>query len=290
MTIMQAKDIHIALKREDGISYLMERFGFTSEEELFEVIRKVAPKGKDLIKGLKRQRKFNIRRDRPNDDLSLANEDETALMEATADEHENACEEPESDIQLIGRFRIEDMQRLKAEESELSRKVRELELEHKKLVSQRRDAVAGLRKAKDNLSELRRLLNIQEGIVMNLYEEYESCASQMENLNRERRDFQAWLNDVRKTISEFNKVTIFVYEDGTIEVENAEIPNISENAVLTELGNLLSFDGVEGLTIREARTMAKLRVIINFLKEDKRETEIVLDSPRFQKIWQSFLS
>ena len=169
MTIMQAKDIHIALKREDGISYLMERFGFTSEEELFEVIRKVAPKGKDLIKGLKRQRKFNIRRDRPNDDLSLANEDETALMEATADENENACEEPESDIQLIGRFRIEDMQRLKTEESELSRKVRELELEHKKLVSQRRDAVAGLRKAKDNLSELRRLLNIQEGIVMNLY-------------------------------------------------------------------------------------------------------------------------
>lgn len=290
MTVMQAKDVHIALKREDGIAYLMERFGFTSEEELFEVIKKVVPKGKNLINGLKRQRKFNMRRDRLNDDLSLANEEEVDSREATDDEYESAFEEPEPEILLLHRTRVEDMKSLKTEEEELSRKVRELEAEHKKLVSQRRDAVSGLKRAKGNLAELRRLLKIQQEIVMKLYKEYESCTSQMENLNQERRDFQKWLDDVRTTISELNKVTIFVYEDGTIEIENAEIPSISENAILGELGKLLSFDEAEVLTIREARTMAKLLVIMKFLKENKRETELVLDSPRFQNVWQSLLS
>ena len=67
MTVMKSKDIHIALKRNDGISYLMERFEFSQKEELFEAIRKVTPSGaENLIRKLEKKQKRCERRDKAN--------------------------------------------------------------------------------------------------------------------------------------------------------------------------------------------------------------------------------
>ncbi len=59
MGILKTKDVHIALKRDDCINYLLERFDFQQREELFEAIRKITPSGaEDLIRKLeKKQRK-----------------------------------------------------------------------------------------------------------------------------------------------------------------------------------------------------------------------------------------
>lgn len=67
MTVMKSKDIHIALKRDDGINYLMERFEFSQKEELFEAIRKVTPSGaEELIRKLEKKQKRSGRRDKAN--------------------------------------------------------------------------------------------------------------------------------------------------------------------------------------------------------------------------------
>ena len=46
---LTSKDIHIAVKRNDGVQYLMTRFSFETEDDLFQAIRRVISKGSDKL-------------------------------------------------------------------------------------------------------------------------------------------------------------------------------------------------------------------------------------------------
>ena len=53
---MTTKDLHIAIKRNDGMEYLLSKFAFSEETELFEAIRKIVPvKAEEFIKILKKK-------------------------------------------------------------------------------------------------------------------------------------------------------------------------------------------------------------------------------------------
>ena len=55
---MTTKDLHIAIKRNDGMEYLLSKFAFSEETELFETIRKIVPvKAEEFIKILKKKQK-----------------------------------------------------------------------------------------------------------------------------------------------------------------------------------------------------------------------------------------
>ena len=48
---MTSKDLHIAVKRNDGVEYLLSRFEILDEETLFETVRKIVPaKAEEFIK------------------------------------------------------------------------------------------------------------------------------------------------------------------------------------------------------------------------------------------------
>ena len=50
---MNSKDVHVALKRDDSKEYLMAKFGFQNEEELYDAVRKISPAGaEEMIRSI----------------------------------------------------------------------------------------------------------------------------------------------------------------------------------------------------------------------------------------------
>lgn len=296
MTVMKSKDIHIALKRDDGISYLMERFEFAQKEELFEAIRKVTPSGaEDLIRKLEKKQKRSGRRDKAiasneptEEDVVQTEEQPVQNLEDVVDmddTQEDTDEEFEQEEQSMSK--ILDLEQLKAQEQELSAEVCRLEGKHKELVSKRRDLVGALERAQKALKELRRILREQESNVTNLYEQYIECADEMEAINQERRAYKELLEDTRKQIVDLQKITILVYQNGRIEVENAEIPTISDEEIISEVGKLICMPEAGEITINELKTIAKLQKMVKFYEDNGNAFELVFDSDKVQSFWET---
>ena len=277
MTIMKSKDIYIALKRDECINYLMEQFGFSQKEELFEAIRKVTPsEAEDLIRKLEKKQKRSGRRDKTNASTELT-DGEVILTE----------EEPVQNLEDVVNM---DLEQLKTQEQELSAEVCRLEGKHKELVSKRRDLVGALERAQRALKELRRILHEQESNVTNLYDQYNECADEMDAINQERRACKELLVDTRRQIVDLQKITILVYQNGHIEVENAEIPTISDEEIISELGKLICMPEAGEITINEIKTIAKLQKMVKLYEDNGNAFELVFDSSKVQSFWETMVA
>lgn len=299
MTVMKSKDIHIALKRDDGINYLMERFEFSQKEELFEAIRKVAPSGaEDLIRRLEKKQKRSGRRDKasasstePTDEKVAQTEQPVQNLDVDVDDtQEDTDEEIEQEEQNMSK--ILDLEQLKAQEQELSAEVCRLEGKHKELVSKRRDLVGALERAHKALKELKRILHEQESNVTNLYDQYNEYADEMEAINQERRACKELLENTRRQIADLQKITILVYQNGHIEVENAEIPTISDEdeEIISEVGKLVLMPEAGEITGNEMKTIAKLKKMVKFYEDNDNTFELVFDSSKVQSFWETVIA
>lgn len=298
MTIMKSKDIHIAIKREDGISYLMERFDFSQKEKLFEAIRKVTPSSaEELIRKLEKKQKRNGRQDKAIASSELTEEEVTKSEEHPVQNLKDVVDMSDTKEKTGEEFgqeqsmsKILDIEQLKAQEQELSAEVCRLEGKHKELVSKRRDFVKALKRAERALCELRRILHEQERNVTNLYDQYNECDDEMEAINQERRAYKELLEDTRKQIADFQKITILIYQDGHIEVENAEIPTISDEEIISELGNLICMPETGEITINELKNIAKLKKMVKFYEDNGNAFELVFDSDKVQSFWETVIA
>lgn len=299
MATMKSKDIHIALKRDDGINYLMERFEFSQKDELFEAIRKVAPSGaEELIRKLEKKQKRSGRRDKANVSTEPTDEKVAQPEEQPVQNLEDVVEMDDMQEETYEEFEKEqqnmsqnlDLEQLKAQEQELSAEVCRLEGKHKELVSKRRDLVGALERAQKALKELRRILCEQESNVTNLYDQYIECADEMETINQERRACNELLEDTRKQIADLQKITILVYQDSRIEVENAEIHTISDEEIISELGKLICMPEAGEITINELKTIAKLQKMVKFYEDNGNAFELVFDSSKVQSFWKTVVA
>lgn len=298
MIVMKTKDIHIACKRDDGIGYLMERFEISEKEELFEAIRKVTPSGaEELIRRLDKKHKRNERREKTNAGAELTEEESNQTdMQAEQKSEEisdmeyvqETTEEPEGEKQ--NKNKVLNLEQLKKQEAELSSEICYLEGQHKNLVSRRRELVGALKKAQKALEELRRILREQEKNVTNIYTQYYKCAEQMETIGLDRKACKELLEDTRRQIIDLQKVTILVYQNGQIEVENGENPTISEEESVSELGKLVCMPEAGELTINELKTVAKLQKMVNFFQDNGNTFELVFDSSKVQSFWQTVVA
>mgnify|MGYP000277985883 CR=1 FL=1 len=59
---MNSKDVHVALKRDDSKEYLMAKFGFQNEEELYDAVRKISPAGaEEMIRRISKKKSRKVR-------------------------------------------------------------------------------------------------------------------------------------------------------------------------------------------------------------------------------------
>lgn len=294
MVTLKPKDVHIALKRDDCISYLLQRFNFQHKEELFEAIQRVAPSGADdLIRKLEKKQRRSDRRDKGSNGAELDDQEETGVEEqpVQGEEGETNVAEVEEDTEKSieqekqDMSKLPDLEQLKAQEQELSTMLCNYEGQHKELVSKRRELVGRLANSQDALKELQRILKMQEDNVTQIYEEYQKCASDMDSINQKRKSCKDFLDDIRGQIAELCKATILVYQN-CIEVENAEVPSISDEEINSEFVQLIWMTEAGELTITELKNFATLLKIVKVYQEEGRTFELVFDNSKLQSFWE----
>lgn len=120
--------------------------------------------------------------------------------------------------------------------------------------------------------------------VKDLYQEYEACYTKMAQLNDDMSAHKNLLLELREQIAELKKIVILVYDTGVIEIENAEIPPVSDETVKCEFDRLISLTEAENVTIKNVKSVAKLRAMMRELPSD---TEIIFDSPEMQALYEA---
>ena len=302
--VLHSRDVHFALKRNGGrnaIKELMERFGFSTREELFDAIRKVSPSGSnELIRELEKKEKSSTRKKPRNASAVEIRKEETQIPEPeelpTEETHEQETEElPTAETTEIvveenvaGNVqKTPEKAHLKAQEQELSQMLCGIEVKWQEEVSTRAAILKDVAKAQKAADELTRLLKAQRGNVMTLLEHFEGCNERMRELNKEKKVCRALLDEVRAQISELEKVTILVYQNGTIEVENGDAFLVSDEEITETLIMLVSMPQVGKITIDELKAIAKLLKMVKVYETNGTPFELEFDSMEVQRLWET---
>lgn len=290
---MTAKDIHIAIKTGKGTQYMMERYGFSDEDALYRGIRSLTSSGaKSIINSLEKNKK---KIDKKKHSCTVV-ENQDIQVYSVCTNNEQSVDEGDSEESLRVQLSDEDeeksagtevtLEQLEEDERELSYTLCKLEGEHKQIVAQRRECLQRLEKSKKALLELQRLLSEQEKNVTQTFEEYSRLATEMNVINEECNSYCELLDDVRQQIAELKKISILFYANGDIEVVNAEIPSISEVAIVQEFRKLISLPEAEEFTIKVLKAIAKLKVMVKAYEEDNCAFELIFDSLEVQNFFK----
>lgn len=279
------KDIHLAFKKKNSIEYLIKKFQFSDKEELYDAIRKITPTGADsFIRKLETRQKSNERQGEPTKQKDIQHVQKLAEEENLTEE--NSCQAT-VDEKSQSETAIVTLAQMKKQEKSLSLSLCNLESRHKSLVSTRRELVSKLEASRKKLNEIREMLNEQEANVTDLYEQYNKCAEEMRDINQEYNIHEKLLEELRVRIKNLEKVTVLIYEDGTLEVENADIPTISEEKLSFELGNLIGIPEAGEITINELKTIAKLKEMVKVYNENGYTFEFIFESVKLQNFWET---
>lgn len=205
--------------------------------------------------------------------------------EQTTSELEEAPAEEQEEVAIIP-----TLEQLLAKEKELSSKVCELEGQHKELVAERKALISNLEKCQNALRELQRLLHAQEENVTRNYEAYVECAAKMEMLNAEKKQYTEQLEAIRQQIEDRKKINIFVYEEAAFEVENIPVEPIENNEVAAQSLRLFELPEAEVLTGKEIKNVAKLLLVVQMIECNGYKAELVFDSAKVQKFWETVIA
>ena len=267
----------------------MKRFCIISDEELYEAIQKATPlEANSLIRTIEKKKK---KLDRNQTKAAIRGGKCSGKLLRIADNtdatQEEICQESEQEEMKMQTL---DFEQLAVQEREISSNLLQLETEHKKLVSKRREIMLSLRTAKSELKEIMHIVKEREDRLVSTYDEYIKCAEGMKTIDQEKRTWQNLLEETRRKIEALHKINIFIYPNGKIDVENAEILEISNEEVESELNELIRIDEAGEMTVNEIRSIARLRMIVSTYEENGRKCEIAFEGQNSQKLWEAIMA
>lgn len=310
---INAKALHVLIKRGCTSSELMEKFGLSDEKQLFERIHQISPVGAlDFISQIRKNNKSARRRERKEaNKLVEVQQDlpkvENSTEEVTAtvfeetssdviqevqpveDNSSNKEIQPVEDNSSIQNTSISHLEELQEKETLLSQDIISDEEAHKEMVARRREINLSFKKVKNALSELQRLLKLNEEKTSALIEEYNDLSTKMRTKSSDIKAKKAILADIREQIANLKKCVVYVFADGNIEVENASISDVDddEDEVAERLLTLVQYAEAEELTIKDLKTIAKLELMVAELIADGINYELFFDSETVQKFYET---
>ena len=291
---MTSKDIHLAVKRPDGLEYLMKRFSFQTVTDLESAIRHVSPSfAEEAIKKLqKKHSKLSISEEvtvkmvLPSVEKEKSSTAEAysvafALTDAVTMVTDGSEEEKDVKQDMVISVTLDEA---KQYERELSDNVCALESRHKALVSQRHEYLLRIGEVRREVRSLREQQRAREEEMEKIIMAYNECHEEMVQINLEK-TFQAeLLKEARDRRAALEKVTLLVFADGSVSIENAELPVINEDALVEEFNRLRVLPTIpEDFTFRGVKNLARLHLIMDALGGN---AEIMFDTPALQNFWE----
>lgn len=253
MMKMTIKSLHIDAKRNMTTEEVIKKYGFETAQDFFKMVERISYPGK--------AREFKGMFDH-NDKIARKVSSEIDVVKKTVEITTVALQEdvPEEAGSQLQKQETISIDALREQESLLSDEVIELEKRHKKLAEVRmsiRREVASLDKV---LEELKRLVEENFRKLEEFEAQYDKTAEQMAEMSLEISNKRGQLDKLREQIEILSRVTIFVYEDGSVEVENGEFV-FDETQAKKYFEELLQKPEAEEVTIKVVRTIAKIKAM-----------------------------
>ena len=96
------------------------------------------------------------------------------------------------------------------------------------------------------------------------------------------------LEEIRGQIADLRKVYIALYSDGAIEVENAEMVDITNDVIIAGFNALVQRPEAEDLTIKELKAVAKLIAVVEDYERRNLQYEIDFENPKAEELFVAF--
>lgn len=278
-TQITSRDLHTLIKRHSTTEELLERYSITDQAELFRMIKEVSPgEYRIFVAGIKRSDKQAAKRrsaKKANDEESSASVEAEATI-------------PEETTSVVSTF--EALKKLRQEELTMSSELIALECSHKKLRTDRHTLVRQLEKVREDLQRLLASLEQSQNQAEEIAKAFNQKGEEMSILSLDIRERKKQLDEIRQQINSISsQVVIYVYSDGTFELESPmeNTPTVSDNEI-----DLISFvaehqEVVECLTLKQIGALAKLEKLLKKLLPFGISHEVIFDDLAMQEAFNN---
>lgn len=279
---MQPKDVHIAIKRDDGLTYLMKRFSL-NESEIEREIKKLLPNGANkLIKQLNRNRKKCEKAEMPKETEKT---EKLEKVESNTTVSENR--------QVISNSTVVDEREsydtLKEKETKLQNIITKLGRELTCVAEETVKARKLLEQARcDYEIEIAKIRELEAHISLIYTDclEKQTCEERIVlSLRRKREE----LDEIQNKLRSCRAINILMFQNGTLELEGATLEGECDIKREAEefFNQLLEREEFYELSINSMKALAKaLAVEKQFTKKAYFNIEVVFEDVGAQKAWE----
>ena len=252
--LLRMKDLRVAIKNHKGTNDLLEDFDFNDAEELYEMIRQINPQEADqLIKEFQKNQKQNDKKVVK----AGTQEKETAKVSAKEQVTETSTTVPKAS-------KLEDML---AEKEKLQQELASLENESMELKEKLEELEKEIVGRNYIIEVLQRELDSQRQVLDAEKKECDSLKKKICMNGFEKNAHKELLKELDVSIENLKKVHIFVHEDWTFEVKNAERAPEEIECDMEMLTQLLSGPKAGELTINQVKNLVRLKTFTTLLVE-----------------------
>ena len=283
---LTAKDIRIAVKHGKTVPLLIDEYGFSSEEEFFSAICRIFSKSTEanrVISDLKKNGKKSHSREKKENSPASSTQVSAEIL-SFQEETIASAEEDEPD-------HTETISSLEAEELELSHILMELEITHKDLVSSHLNSKKVFLRMQKIIAELQRLVEENQKNLRCELAKIQKTSEEMAQVSKEAKTISSRLKLVRAKLEALKKGSIFVYENGNIEIENGEVPSTvcSKESLDSKFTRLVLWPRAKdySVTLKDLTTVAKLLLWTEYLASSGLAFEISFDSEEVQRFYEA---
>lgn len=175
----------------------------------------------------------------------------------------------------------ETLEALEAKKEAIEAILNEMELKHKALCSDRLDIRRVLSEYRERLVKLQQEVHLCQTDITSLVEQLDEKQVSMQELNTSIANERAKLAEVNAKIDILQRVVIFAYTSGSIDIEapfEIEIPDDWKN----KLNDLITCDDAGSLTLNQLRSTAKLLTLTQFLDSQNWKYDIAFDNDEME--------
>lgn len=280
MKQLNAKAIRLFVKRHTTISEITSKYGI-SEEELFHAIQKFFSQHAEANRIWNQLQKNSTKKavpKEPSSDIATEhNEQEhTTLNLSSEDEPSDSAS---LQLEEDAKSSVSTLPQLEDEATRMSHELMQLESKHKACTQELLESRKELLQLNEELEQMKLAVQKYEETISGILEKVQLTCSERAEINAMRREMSANLSLLRAKIFDLKKVTIFVYEDGTIDVENGEVPAVNSEALNQMFGELvLQPQALEfSVTLKEINSIAALLLWTEHFESSSIPYEVVFD-------------
>lgn len=269
---INGKKMEVEIKNGATMEDFLEKYN-CSRDEFLEYLKKNFSESamNSMLRNITRNSK-RTKRQSKNEQKHM---NESQICEETMQIHEHE--------EVATNNNDEILQEMKEKEKNVELQIFEKEKEHQKSLSKRKNLFEQLRKQKEKMLDLKKIIEQRQIEVENISKEINEVTNKISAEKEDLSNDKQMLKEVRDYIKNLEKTSIFVYENGEIEIENSKTQQ-----EITDWQNefeiLITNDLVENLSVKQIRQLAKLIVLEKQLRKEGKEYEVTIENKMLETV------